>query len=301
MGDQLPIVGQLGKTIEQLPIGDYFHRLSQFQQRAAIELLDHFRQIAAMSDPTPPQTADLPPELTTRFIGRQGHHLLRIYARSEIWDMDALAKFVRQVEHVVPHVTGHPVQTYYASRQMQQSYLQAAVYSLIAVCIVLIVDFRSIRHSMLAIFPMLIGFLQMLGLMGWLGIPLNPANMIVLPLILGIGIDDGVHVVHDFCSHVGRYRLASSTAAAVVFTSATTMVGFGSLMFATHQGLRSLGQVMTLGVVCCLISSLLALPSFLVILRTGFSGAADSDNVSDCVPFPSSVSETVTPSRSSAA
>ena len=301
MGDQLPIVGQLGETIEQLPIGDYFHRLSQFQQRAAIELLDHFRQIAAMSDPTPPQAADLPPELTTRFIGRQGHHLLRIYARGEIWDMDALAKFVCQVEHVVPHVTGHPVQTYYASRQMQQSYLQAAVYSLIAVCVVLIIDFRSIRRSMLAILPMLIGFLQMLGLIGWLGIPLNPANMIVLPLILGIGIDDGVHIVHDFCSHVGRYRLASSTAAAIVFTSATTMVGFGSLMFATHQGLRSLGQVMTLGVVCCLISSLLALPSFLVILRTGFSGAVDSDNVSDCVPFPSSVSETVTPSRSTAA
>jgi hopanoid biosynthesis associated RND transporter like protein HpnN len=301
MGDVLPIVGELGETIEQLPIGDYFQRLAHFQQRAAIELLAHFRQMAAISDPNPPQAADLPPELTTRFLGRQGHHLLRIYARGEIWDMDALTKFVRQVEQVVPHVTGHPVQTFYASRQMQQSYLQAAVYSLIAVCVVLIIDFRSIRRSVLAIVPMLVGFLQMLGLMGWLGIPLNPANMIVLPLILGIGIDDGVHLVHDFCSHLGRYRLSSSTAAAIVFTSATTMVGFGSLMFATHQGLRSLGQVMTLGVLCCLISSLLGFPSFLMVLRTGFSGAADSDKVTDSISFPPTVSDPVRPSKSAAA
>ena len=107
------------------------------------------------------------------------------------------------------------------------------------------------------------GLLMLFGLMGLLNIPLNPANMIVLPLILGIGIDDGVHVVHDFRRQAGRYRLSSSTATAVLITSLTTMVGFGSLMTAHHQGLQSLGRVLTIGVICCLLSSVVILPALL--------------------------------------
>jgi hypothetical protein len=105
--------------------------------------------------------------------------------------------------------------------------------------------------------------LQTFGLLGLLDVPLNPANMIVLPLILGIGIDDGVHVVHDFRSQSGRYRISSSTASAVLMTSLTTMVGFGSMMLASHRGLASLGRVLTLGVLCCCITSMFLLPAVL--------------------------------------
>ena len=107
---------------------------------------------------------------------------------------------------------------------------------------------------------------RLFGLFGWIGIPLNPANLIVLPLILGIGIDDGVHIVHDFLHSQATYRMSPSTAAAVVLTSATTMVGFGSMMIASHQGLRSLGQVLTLGVFLCLLTSLVTLPAALAII-----------------------------------
>jgi uncharacterized membrane protein YdfJ with MMPL/SSD domain len=87
--------------------------------------------------------------------------------------------------------------------------------------------------------------------------------MIVLPLILGIGIDDGVHVVHDFRRQRGAYRMSPSTASAVLITSLTTMVGFGSLMIASHRGLQSLGRVLTIGVSCCLFTSLVMLPALL--------------------------------------
>ena len=88
-----------------------------------------------------------------------------------------------------------------------------------------------------------------------------------LPLILGIGIDDGVHVVHDYLRQKGPFAISHSTASALIITSATTMIGFGSMMFARHQGLRSLGQVLTIGVFCCLLSSLLVLPPLLRCLR----------------------------------
>jgi len=115
--------------------------------------------------------------------------------------------------------------------------------------------------------PVTLGLVQLFGLLALMDIPLNPANMIVLPLILGVGIDDGVHVMHDRRSQEGSYRLSRSTAVAVFITSLTTMVGFGSLMISGHAGLRSLGRVLTLGMTCCLFTSLVVLPAILIIFQ----------------------------------
>ncbi len=124
-------------------------------------------------------------------------------------------------------------------RQMQQGYVTAAVYALIAVFLLLFVDFRSLRETFFSLVPMALGLLQTFGILGLLDIPLNPANMIVLPLILGIGIDDGVHLVHDYRARRGSYRLSASTATSILITSLTTIVGFGSMMIASHRGLQT--------------------------------------------------------------
>ncbi len=267
---------QLQRHLQATAPNDAAERLFDHQQHAAAELLDRFQHLARVSRPEPPSAADVDPALAERFVGRRQQHLLKVFARGDVWDMHALERFVSDLESIDPGVTGHPVQTYYASRHMQQSYIHAALYAFLAISIVLMLDFRSIRHSLLAMTPMALGLAQMAGLLALLDIPLNAANMIVLPLILGIGIDDGVHVVHDYRRRRGVYQISGSTAAAIVVTSATTMLGFGSMMFAKHQGLRSLGQVLTLGVFCCLVSSLFLLPALLSKLGPG-SDSAESE------------------------
>ena len=177
--------------------------------------------------------------------------------------MDHLERFVRDVRSVDPGATGKPLQTYEASRELQQSYLHAATYALLAILIVLIADFWSVSLAMVAMIPVVMGLVQMFGIMGLAGIDLNPANMIVLPLIMGIGIDDGVHIMHDFRVQRGRYRLTGATATAVVMTSLTTMIGFGSLLLANHRGLQSLGRICVIGVSCCMFTSLITLPALL--------------------------------------
>lgn len=151
-----------------------------------------------------------------------------------------------------------------------------ALYVAAALAVTAVFDAAGCFVSVMAMLPLALGMSQLLGVMGWLDIPLNPANMIVLPLILGIGIDNGVHVMHDFRRQRGPYRISRSTAGAVLVTSLTTMVGFGSLMIASHRGLQSLGRVLTIGMSCCLVSSLVILPAILTWL-TGRRPAVDEE------------------------
>jgi len=251
-------------ALRSMPLAECYGRLSAYQHRMAGDLLSRLHTLRIMANPEPPQLTDLPQGLVERFVGKDGKKfLLQIYSKGDIWDMEAMEKFVGDVRSVDPRVTGNPLQTYEASRQMQQSYVQAAWYALAAILLVLFLDFRSLRYTLLAMLPVGLGMLQLFGILGILDVALNPANMIVLPLILGIGIDDGVHVVHDFRRRNGPYRMSASTASAVLITSLTTMVGFGSLMIASHRGLQSLGRVLTIGVSCCLFTSLVMLPALL--------------------------------------
>ncbi|MBS0207028.1 MAG: MMPL family transporter [Planctomycetes bacterium] len=131
----------------------------------------------------------------------------------------------------------------------------------------MLLDRRAVGHSILAMVPPGIGMGITFGLLVILGIPLNPANLIILPLILGIGVDNGVHIVHDCRAQSHRiYCTAPSTINAIMLTSLTTMVGFGSMMTAAHRGLYSLGAVLTIGVGACLFVSLVTLPAILTIL-----------------------------------
>ncbi len=238
-------------------------RLAGFVQQQAHDLHAMLTHLRSVSNPEPPRPSDLPAGLVRRYLGQTESWLIKVYGRSSLWNMDALRDFVRDVRSVDPEATGHPLQAFEASRQMLRSYLKAGLYSLVAVTLVLFMDLRRVRHVLLAMFPVTLGLLHMFGLLGLLGIPLNPANMIVLPLILGIGIDDGVHVVHDYRMQRGAFCIRRSTATAIVMTSLTSMIGFGSLMIASHRGLESLGRVLTLGVASCLITSLWTLTAWL--------------------------------------
>jgi predicted RND superfamily exporter protein len=150
---------------------------------------------------------------------------------------------------------------------------------LLVIIPVVLFDFRRLNYTLLAALPMGVGLLQTLGLMGLLDIPLNPANIIVLPLTLGIGMESGINLIHEMRCHRGPYRGAGNAViVAVVVNTLTTMVGFGALMIANHQGLQSLGRVLTISMGCCMFNALL-LPNLLVVggFASDRSTADDAD------------------------
>ncbi|MGC3966017.1 MAG: MMPL family transporter [Pirellulales bacterium] len=254
---------QVRDVLRRLPTQDCVSLLSQFQQQMAGDLLTRLHALRSMANPEAPQLSDLPESLVDRFVGHNNRHLLKIYGRGNIWDMDALTQFVKDVRSVDPKSTGNPLQAYEASLEMKGSYEHSALLALVVIMAVLWFNFRSVRYALLAALPLSLGVLQTFGILGILGLPLNPANMIALPLMLGLGVDYGIHIVHDYLEQRGRYRMSPSTAIAVLVDSLTTIVGFGALMIATHQGLQSLGRVLTIGVSCCLFTSIIMLPALL--------------------------------------
>ncbi len=271
-------MAQLNQLLQGLPPQELARRVSDFQQRVADDLLGRLVLLRDAANPDPPALADLPASLLCRFMGKSGKFLLKIYAKDDIWDLAAREAFVHDIRKVDREVTGNPLQVYEASRDMKQSYQLAAVYALVTIVLMLWFDFGNVFYTLLALLPLGLGVLQMFGLMGFLSIPLNSANMIVLPLIIGLGAENGIHIINDFRRRTGPYhRMSAATTTAVLVNSLTTMVGFAALMVASHQGLWSLGRVLTIGMSCCLMSALV-LPNLLVLLpRSSKSTAGDDE------------------------
>jgi uncharacterized protein len=256
---------EMREMLRSIPPQEYERRVREYQQAGAKDILKRLRTLQAASSPELPRIADLPESVVSRFVGKTGRYLMRVYSKANIWEVKPMGQFVSDVRSVDPEATGNPFQVYEASKEMKRSFELAACYALLAIVPIVLLDFRRLNHTLLAALPMGLGLLQTLGFMGLFDIPLSPANMIVLPLMLGLGMDTGINLVHEMRCQGRRYRGASNAVLiAVVVNSLTTMVGFGALMIANHRGLQSLGRVLTISMGFSILNSLI-LPNLLVL------------------------------------
>ena len=209
--------------------------------------------------------SDVPPELIRRFTGTGGKLLLQVAAKKEIFERGPLQEFVSQVKSVVPNATGEPVMVYESLSVLRDAYLKAFIYAFIGIVILLLINFRSIRYALLGTLPLAAGLLLMIGGMRLIGISFNSANIIVLPLILGVGIDSAIYILNRYRQgNESPGRVATSSAGIGVFLNALTIVfSFGALMVAQHQGVFSIGAVMSLGMVASVAAFLIFMPALL--------------------------------------
>jgi hopanoid biosynthesis associated RND transporter like protein HpnN len=208
----------------------------------------------------------LPEHIKNRYLNNEGDKfLVTIFARGQIWNFDALKAFSKQMESISPKITGTPPVMIKFFNYVRSDGIRATLLTVIIVLFLLWIDFRSFRMALLGIIPLVIGVIWMAGLMKTFGLMLTILNVMGIPMIIGIGIDDGVHIIH-------RYRVEGfhntpvvlkSTGKAILLTSLTTMVGFGSLMIATYRGFIGLGALLVLGVGACFITTVLFVPSII--------------------------------------
>jgi len=243
-------------------------RLSDFERRLKGDLAEDLHRLRDVSTPAPIALDDLPPALRERYVGRSGKWLLCVFARDCLWDYGPLEHFTRQVQTVDPDATGKPFGTVEGLKSLKSGFQWAGLYALGVIVLVLLADFRNVRHALIAVAPLALGLLLSLGVLGLCGLPLNPANMIALPLILGVGVDNGVHVLHDYLlrRREGQATISRAIGRGVLIKALTTMIGFGTLMVSSHRGLFGLGFILTLGVGCCMLTALVLLPAVLRLL-----------------------------------
>ena len=138
----------------------------------------------------------------------------------------------------------------------------------LSIVFVLIIYYRSLKIFFLSLLPLIIGLAALSGIMVIFSMDFNFLNVMVLPMIIGIGIDDGVHLVNTYAqSHPSNlFEALPKTGRAVVLTSLTTLVGFGSIALSHYPGLRSMGYVAVIGITACLSASVIVMPAIFSII-----------------------------------
>ncbi|MBI3249892.1 MAG: MMPL family transporter [Deltaproteobacteria bacterium] len=245
-------------------------RLGRFQEALFRDFQEKWSLLRNNLDPTGPITlADIPAQLKSRFVSRDGaKFLLQIFPKKNVWEKEAQEEFVEQIRQVDPDVTGNPVIGYESIRAMRDGYVEGGLYAFLAIVLVTFVTLRKLGDTVLAILPLGLGIVWTAGLMWVFGLQFNLANMVAVPLIIGIGVENGIHIVHRYRESGlgGPALVAGSTGQAVALFSLTTMIGFGSLMVARYYGIFSMGLLLTLAVGSVLVASLAILP--LLLLRS---------------------------------
>lgn len=262
-GDQVGInrVVEFIKTIETEP--EAVTHLQDFQR---VFIPNMTRRVQSMANPTPITLDMIPESIRERFVSENGEYfLVNIYSKKDIWDGLFTSPLLSTVIRDVPGVTGSPVFMKAMIEIAKEEGRFAFILAFLAFLVILLIDFRSIKITLFALTPLCLALLWMVGIMGLTGFKFSIVNVMGLPLILGIGIDDGVHIIHRYLVE-GRDKLRysiSSIGKAITLTTITTMLAFGSLIPSIYRGYASLGILVTLGIGLCFFTSIFILPAFL--------------------------------------
>ncbi len=254
---------------DRLPLSYVERELKRFEQSYQSSIEQGLNQIREMDLSSGISFETLPSEIKQRFIGKNGDFLIYVFPKKSVWSDAALTRFTEELLLVDPQATGTPFLVQEVTQLMEKGYVRSGWLALLVVTLLLLIDFRRVVPTLLALVPLLMGVVWMVGLMGLLGMDFNPANLIAVPLILGIAIDNGVHLVHRFYEKKAHRldHIMQSTIKAVYLNSITTIACFGALILASHRGISSLGLVLVLGVLTCLITAITFLPALLSLLR----------------------------------
>ena len=217
-------------------------------------------RVALQAQPT--TLADVPAELLQDWVLRDGRAKLQVVPKRAVMDSAGLRRFVAQVRTVAPDVTGAAVTITASADTIVDAFRSAALLALGAIAVILAVALRRLPDVLLVLAPLLLSSLLTVLMAVLLPLPLNFANIIALPLLLGVGVSFNIYFVMNW--RVGRGPpLSSATARAVLFSAFTTATAFGSLAISHHPGTASMGRLLMLSLGCTLVTTLLFVPALL--------------------------------------
>jgi len=223
------------------------------------------RELAAIRLSLAPETVtldSLPAELRRAWVTSDGRARIEVFPKGDARDNAVLERFVAAVRSVVPDATGTPVSILESGRTVVDAFTRAGIIAVVAISGLLLFTLRRLRDVAYVLTPLLLAALMTAATCVTIGLPLNFANIIALPLLLGIGVAFDIYFVMNWRSGRGN-PLQSSTARAIIFSALTTTTAFGSLALSSHPGTAEMGKLLTLALGYTLLCTLLFLPALL--------------------------------------
>lgn len=209
---------------------------------------------------------DLPAEVRERVVAPGGQTLVSAIPRDDLRDLDALTRFVGAVADVAPHATGRPAVEAGIGDIVVTAFQQAIGLALVVISVVLIVTLRDAVDALLVLAPITLAAFLTIATGVLIDMPFNMTNVVVVPLVLGLGVDNGIHVfMRVRGDHSLSAAMTSSTPRAVLLSALTTLAAFASLAVSGHPGIYSIGVLLSVAVVALIVSALVVLPALIVV------------------------------------
>jgi len=207
----------------------------------------------------------LPADLVDRWSSKNHIHRLLVFAKRNLGITQNLRQFVTEVSQISPQVTDLPAIHLAAGEAAIAAFQQAFISAIVLISILLLVLLRNLRQVLIVMAPLLLAGVFTASATVLFAIPFNFANIIALPLLLGIGVDSGIHMVSRARTDNAQLGnlMQTSTPRAVLLSALTTIASFGTLGLSSHPGTASMGQLLTIGVLLTMLCTLLVLPSLL--------------------------------------
>jgi len=223
-------------------------------------------------DKGPISLDDLPPELAAGQVGANGELALRITPSENLLDAYLLKDQIDAIRAIAPTATGMPVIVKMAvlGRRDYIPILIPAI--LVVVVLILSITFRNVKDVILAMLPVVVGTVLAFGLYFRLGLMYNTLTGAVVPVIIGLGVDDGIHVVERLRRYKDRtsaniHEAVEGVGRGIFLTTATTVISFIGLLFTNHPGMESIAYFMLMGVPLCFVASVTVLPAAATLLE----------------------------------
>ncbi len=208
---------------------------------------------------------EIPEEIHQRWVNNNKYRI-KILPKDDLNNNNSMKKFVGQLQEYNKNVIGSPIINIEAGNAVVNAFQSAFIYAFIVITLLLILLMRIKYDVVIILTSVSVGCVFTLGFMILFNIPLNFANIIGLPLLLGIGVDSGIHITERFYeekeSETSIYMTSSMRG--VIVSTLTTVFSIGNLAFSSHQGTASMGLLLSLGLISMMIATMIILPSFLI-------------------------------------
>ncbi|MBN1622431.1 MAG: MMPL family transporter [Endomicrobiales bacterium] len=206
---------------------------------------------------------DIPRTIKENYIGKDGTFLTTIYPKEDVWTNEFQPLYVAEIQSLDMPLTGSSLLSIEVMNIAASEGKKVLLLVVCAIFIILLIDFRSLKFATFAMMPMAFTLVLLVGVMVWTGMKFDYVNIIALPIIIGIGVDDGVHLIHRYLIERNIVIAMKSTGRAILLTTLTTMAAFGTMIVSKYQGFGSFGKLLIIGIGWAFLLTVLLLSSLI--------------------------------------